>query len=133
MDPAGAGQPIVLVGRVPGNEDAPRAARGILGGLDHAFVISNERLADLHVALSELVTNAVIHGPPGDVAVRVAANDETIRIEVSDDGLQAFEWPEEGREDHWGLDIVKAFTDRCGVERRPWTVAWCEVDLHRGE
>jgi hypothetical protein len=53
-----------------------------------------------------------------------------LRVEVADDGVNGF-LPGatsldaiNGR----GLQLVNALTDRCGVERRPHTVAWFEID-----
>jgi anti-sigma regulatory factor (Ser/Thr protein kinase) len=84
-----------------------------------------------------MVSNAVTHGPPGQLEVIVRLSDHTIRVEVADEGIQPFNWSGDqnhdrgnGRNGGWGLHLVEAFSDRCGVEWRPFTVAWCELDLH---
>jgi hypothetical protein len=32
---------------------------------------------------------------------------------------------------HWGLALVQQLCDRSGIDWRPSTVAWCEIDLAR--
>jgi anti-sigma regulatory factor (Ser/Thr protein kinase) len=93
--------------------------------------LDGQRRADLHVAVSELVTNAVVHGPSGEVSLHISLDGRTIRVEVADEGMQPFEWPEvpEPSQTGWGLALVRSFTDRCGIDRRPFTVAWCELDF----
>jgi anti-sigma regulatory factor (Ser/Thr protein kinase) len=88
-----------------------------------------ERSDDLALAVSELVTNAVVHGPAGDLTLRISCTATTIRVEVSDSGTEPFEWPEQPGDGHWGLGLVSMFCERVGVVRRPSTVVWCELDL----
>jgi len=45
-----------------------------------------EEISDIKTAVSEAVTNAVIHGGPGQVGMALSAQDKTITIEVSDTG-----------------------------------------------
>jgi anti-sigma regulatory factor (Ser/Thr protein kinase) len=115
--------------RLPSDQDAPGAARALLEEV--APALPDRAKANLHVAISELVTNAVVHGAPGEVGLRIAAEGDKLRVEVSDAGMRPFEWRPTpgGTEGGWGLHLVDEFTDRCGVERRPHTVAWCELDL----
>jgi hypothetical protein len=53
-----------------------------------------------------------------------------LRVEVADDGTDSFRArrapidASNGR----GLPLVEALSDRSGVERRPNTVAWFEID-----
>jgi anti-sigma regulatory factor (Ser/Thr protein kinase) len=120
----------VLAGTFATDADAPRGARSLVEEIP--WSLDDGTRADLHVALSELVANAVVHAPDGEIEVRILLEDDTVRIEVADEGTEPFDWPPEATPDHatgWGLHMVKAFTDRCGIEHRPWTVVWCEVDL----
>lgn len=91
----------------------------------------DERAEDVALIVSELVSNAVVHGPAGcDVKLRLTGNPSMIRIEVSDEGTAPFDWPRDsGDGGHWGLGLVRNFSDRSGLMFRPWTVAWCELDL----
>jgi anti-sigma regulatory factor (Ser/Thr protein kinase) len=116
--------------RFASNEDAPRAARGFV----REFIdgIDDTSAANLYVAISELVTNAVVHGGGDHVMVRLSQTDDQIRMEVSDEGTSEFDWepPRFSRGDRaHGLEIVDAFTDRHGVEHTPQTCTWCELDL----
>jgi anti-sigma regulatory factor (Ser/Thr protein kinase) len=112
------------------NEDAPAHARALLrelaDGLDERFA------ANLYLALSELVTNAVVHGHGDEILVRLRRGSRLIRMEVCDSGTTDFGWrdpPRASRLRAHGLEIVAAFTDRFGIDRTPQTLAWCELDL----
>ena len=123
------GYPTEVVGRFRRTVDAPRGARALLEEI--AGGLSEGDCADLNIAISELVTNAVVHGS-GAVTVRICRTDGSIRIEVTDAGDTEFEWPdvpEDGDEHGLGLHIVEQFTDRAGIERGPTTLVWCERDL----
>jgi len=87
------------------------------------------RADDLMLAVSELASNAVLHSPSGNggtVTVRIRTALRWARAEVTDDGpagtLQA-------AGNGWGLEIVRAVTDRCGAASLPdgRRTAWAEV------
>src|SRR6476661_4099972 len=114
-------EPYSAVHRLPTDADAPRAAReaaalmlGRLGGGDG-------RSEDLALVVSELVTNAVRHGPGGELELRLEGSASTIRVEVSDGGTATFAWPPDATDGHWGLNLVSIFSDRAGVIRDPST------------
>jgi anti-sigma regulatory factor (Ser/Thr protein kinase) len=126
---SGNGQ-IAVSERIAGTEDAPRIARDAAAQLLGRLGCGEQRADDVALIISELVTNAVVHGPHGrDVMVRMTGTEHLIRIEVSDEGTAAFEWPGDRLDGHWGLGLVREFADRSGLIFRPWTVAWCELDL----
>ncbi len=86
-------------------------------------------VADAELAVSELVTNALLYaGPP--VLVRVNSADEHIRIEVEDHSHHA---PMRGvaTADSMtgrGLTLVEALAQHWGVEHTPGgKVVWCEL------
>lgn len=87
------------------------------------------RAEDLALVVSELVTNAVRHGPDGELELRLEGTGSMIRIEVSDGGTATFAWPPEITDGHWGLNLVSIFSDRAGVIRDPSNCVWCELDL----
>jgi two-component sensor histidine kinase len=87
------------------------------------------RAEDIALAVSELVTNAVLYGPAGAVELRLLGNQELIRVEVGDQGTAPFHWPVKSDGRLHGLDLVKVFSERCGILHRPSTLAWCEFDL----
>lgn len=116
---------------LPATVDAPRLARDFAAHALGRRGAPGGRADDLALVVSELVTNAVVHGPDaGEIELRLSATPLTIRVEVSDAGTVAFDWPKaaEPPGSH-GLDLVGMFSERCGVDRVPWTVAWCELDL----
>jgi anti-sigma regulatory factor (Ser/Thr protein kinase) len=116
--------------RIAGTKDAPRIARDAAAHLLVRLGSGAERADDVALIISELVTNAVVHGPHGhDVILGMTGTPHLIRIEVSDEGTAPFEWSGDGLDGHRGLGLVREFADRSGLIFRPWTVAWCEFDL----
>ncbi|MFJ2160388.1 ATP-binding protein [Streptomyces sp. NPDC087856] len=99
------------------------------------------RTDDVLLCVSELTTNAVLHGaPPGrGLALRLRIHlDGVLRVEVHDSGtieLRRIRTPyrsldaENGR----GLMLVAALADKWGVgERVPGKVVWCEFAVDYG-
>ncbi|MEV0493784.1 ATP-binding protein [Streptomyces atratus] len=89
-----------------------------------------ERTDDVLLCMSELATNAVLHGVPPGRGYRVRlwlGEQEQVRVEVHDsgDGEPGVREPE--GESGRGLLIVEALADLWGVgEREPGKVVWCE-------
>jgi serine/threonine-protein kinase RsbW len=115
--------------RFPHNVDAPRAARDMAAELLADLGNGADRADDLAVVVSELVTNAIVHGPDADLELRLHASPALIRVEVSDEGTTPFQWPADGVALHRGLCLVGVLSERCGVSHGPSTLAWCEFDL----
>nr|WSY51484.1 ATP-binding protein [Streptomyces sp. NBC_00886] len=99
------------------------------------------RTDDALLCVSELTTNAILHGvPPGrGLALRLCVHlDGVLRVEVHDSGtgeLRKVRSPyrsldaERGR----GLMLVAALSDKWGVgERAPGKVVWCEFVVGYG-
>jgi anti-sigma regulatory factor (Ser/Thr protein kinase) len=117
---------------VGAGRDTPARARKALGGL-------NGSLADLRqtvrLLVSELVTNAVLHGGTGSecaVRVRLEARADHVRVEVSDQG-PGFEPGTAGyRHDPlaggFGLTLVDELADRWGVDAEQGACVWFEID-----
>ncbi|MCT4354256.1 ATP-binding protein [Streptomyces sp. Je 1-79] len=90
---------------------------------------------DVLLCVSELATNALLHGVPPGRGYRLHLYLERpgpLRVEVHDsgDGVPAAREPSCG-ESGRGLFLVAALADRWGVgERNPGKVVWCE--FHRG-
>ena len=90
--------------------------------------VTPERLSELTLVISELVSNASVHGR-GQIVLRLQHDDETVRGEVIDQGA-GFErevrarGPEEvgGR----GLYLVDALTTRWGIHEGT-THVWFEI------
>ncbi|CAM5266040.1 ATP-binding protein [Streptomyces hirsutus] len=95
-----------------------------------------DRLDDIRLCTSELVTNAVLHGAPvgGQVLVRVELHTDMLRVEVHDGGngtptkREARSTADDGR----GLLLVSAFADHWGVQERhgPGKCVWAA--FHHG-
>lgn len=120
----------VLERQLASNKNAPRMARAMVS--EFAEGIDDHARATLFLAVTELVTNAVVHGPGGAVGVRLSRSLRGVRIEVRDTGTHGFIWAHDRVHDDdrpHGLDLVDAFSDRCGVAQTPETLAWCELDV----
>jgi anti-sigma regulatory factor (Ser/Thr protein kinase) len=115
--------------------DAAAEARRALDEFDGE--LSEQRMRDVRLLVSEVVTNAVrhaglAHGDP--ILLLIAADDGVLRIEVHDRGAgfrPRLEEPEPDPEDGsgWGLFLVDELADRWGVEgAAPGTRIWFEID-----
>jgi anti-sigma regulatory factor (Ser/Thr protein kinase) len=99
--------------------------------------LSDRRMRDVRLLVSEIVTNAVRHAglPHGDpIRLVIAAENGVLRVEVHDRGagfrphlVKPEPDPEGGS--GWGLFLVDELADRWGVEGSvPGTRIWFEVD-----
>jgi GAF domain-containing protein/anti-sigma regulatory factor (Ser/Thr protein kinase) len=86
-------------------------------------------VSDAVQVISELVTNAFLHGQP-PVVVRISAGEHNVRIEVADDSRSA---PMRARPDAnamtgRGMGLVESLTDRWGVAPEAnGKKVWCEI------
>ena len=112
------------------NEGFARAAAGAFASqLDPSV----GELADIKTAVSEAVTNAIVHGyrgiSGGYVSLRVTLENETVLIEVSDEG-QGIEDVEEARKPFFttaageersgmGFTVMETFMDQVEVVSEP--------------
>ena len=110
---------------------APGMARRSLDRF--AGTLRQDRLDDLRLIVSELVTNCIRHsGLRGDdsIEMKVELAGHGIRVEVSDPGVG---FPQERSgprsESGWGLGIVERLADRWGYESGPRTKVWAELPL----
>jgi serine/threonine-protein kinase RsbW len=129
--PANAAVPLIAWSRAfPGTPMQVREARRFLS----TIVAGQPAADDAVLCLSELVTNAALHSrsgrPGGQFTVRVEMNENSLRIEVRDEGgsWQAAGAPDEqhGR----GLSIVRQLArawGRDGDSETGWRV-WYELD-----
>ncbi|HJQ96494.1 MAG TPA: ATP-binding protein [Acidimicrobiia bacterium] len=88
---------------------------------------TRRRIDDLVLMVSELVTNAVRHGPPGQVFLRLIESKDSLRVEVQ----QLHETPTNlnGQKPRsgFGLKIVEALSDAWGTGDRDWAGVWFEI------
>jgi anti-sigma regulatory factor (Ser/Thr protein kinase) len=128
------GVPLVRLDRMlPAVPEAAREARQALGEL--AGHVPAHHFDDLRLLVTELVTNSLRHGRLGsDDAIHLVVQLEptTLRVEVRDPGL-GFDVPgpppTPDRGAGWGLYLLGRIADRWGVNGRPSTCVWFEMDL----
>jgi anti-sigma regulatory factor (Ser/Thr protein kinase) len=85
----------------------------VVGGID------DRTLEDITLIVSELVTNAIKHGPAGKVTMRLSREGNTIRGEVEDEGTRPFGrrlTQRLGPGGGHGLRVVDTLSDRWGVD-----------------
>jgi two-component sensor histidine kinase len=98
---------------LPRSLDSAGAARRIVNG--HTPSLDSQQRQDAVLMVSELVTNAVVHGV-GAISLRIDAEAETVRIEVADEGNVAVApSPHPSAHGGWGLRIVEQLSDDWGV------------------
>jgi anti-sigma regulatory factor (Ser/Thr protein kinase) len=120
---------------LPDRAQAPAAARKALTALNGSLrLVSEQRLRDAQLLVSELAANAVRHGgqPGVAVSITVRASLLSLRVEVTDRGAgfgpAARGEPSSERGGGWGLPIVAALAHRWGVEHDANTTVWFEID-----
>lgn len=106
----------------------PRAARHALAGWA-APHLDRDVLADAELLVSEVATNAVLHGV-GPITLRAALDDERLRVEIVDQG-SGFERQlrREGVDQvgGWGLEFVEDLSVNWGVHEGS-THVWFELE-----
>jgi anti-sigma regulatory factor (Ser/Thr protein kinase) len=114
---------------LPSTAAAPARARGALEEIEDR--VSPDRMRDVRLLVSELVTNAVRHAGGDAVRLVVALTGTLLRIEVHDPG-NGFELkaPSDDplRASGWGLVLVEELADRWGIDHHPRTRVWFEMD-----
>jgi len=95
----------------------------------------NDPAAHFELAMSELVTNALLHGE-GRIDVTVELRGDQVRLAVEDEGfgpepIQLRE-PSSTGGGGWGLHLVDGISDTWGAHRIPGhTLVWMERRLPR--
>lgn len=95
--------------------------------------MSPQTIETAELLVSELVTNAVLHGgmdPEEHIGLKVASSSGRLRAEVRDGGPECDPGalPEPGQDRGWGLYLVQSLSDRWGIEREEVAVVWFELD-----
>ena len=94
------------------------------------------RLQDVHLAVSELVTNAVIHSKISgieSIGITVQVDDENVRVTVQQPvaSLHPTRSRKAGTPAMFSILILDHVTDRWGTDPGPPPHAWFEVDRRR--
>jgi len=105
-----------------GAADSPRTARTAVSGFCSSQHVAAWLITDVVLAVSELVTNAVVHGRP-PIELSATRADDRLRIGVSDAEPQFAPAPALGvlAVGGRGLRIVAALADETGVDCHPTT------------
>ena len=102
--------------RLVATSDAAPVARGAVGDLARAAGASPNVLQDVVLAVSEAVTNVVLHAYPpgadGEVRIHASDQDDELHVLVADDGSWQTR-PDSARE-HFGLRLI----ERCAAAHR---------------
>lgn len=109
----------------------PHAVRAARQEID-ALELDGHVRARVALLVSELVSNAVLHGEGDAIELSAELDDGRVRVEVCDDG-GGFDPPPPPREGEpvpvgWGLYLVSRLADRWGVDGGRRTRVWFEVD-----
>nr|WP_202489889.1 ATP-binding protein [Streptomyces sp. SID8381] len=131
-------RPVIQANELPYQRDqlygrdrrsVPAARRFAAWSLHYWGLGAWRRADDVSLCVSELATNALVHGvPPGrGFLLRIRYDGETVRVEVHDSGGGVPRIPDEPDEGGRGLLLVSALSDKWGVgERTPGKVVWAE-------
>ena len=119
--------------RLNPNSEAVLAARHSLDRFEGLLL--PEKLEDVRLVVSELVTNSVRHAglsPDEQISLAVVIADGSVRGRVCDPG-PGFEKPTEPKprtdlSGGWGLPIVERISDRWGIKRNGCACVWFEID-----
>lgn len=89
-------------------------------------------LSDIKTAVSEAVTNAIVHGyenKPGEIELKMSSSGRTVRIEVIDDGIGIadvekakepfFTTCSDGTRSGMGFTVMESFMDEMTVASAP--------------
>lgn len=112
--------------RLAADAQAPRVARQRISEVLQGCGVETRQNAEL--LISELVTNAVRHGPSiGEIDIRVVSFEDSMEIAVSDVG-RGFDPISPPSSDGYGLSIIKTLSQEWGVvdNEREFRV-WCRV------
>lgn len=116
----------LTLGREP--EAVPKARRFVATSLVGEIPVL---LHDTELVVSELVTNALLHGQP-PVSVRLVHKGDVIRVEVEDSGrsLPVVSLQDPDNMTGRGLALVAGLSTAWGIDpaRGPGKVVWAEID-----
>ncbi|WP_175411623.1 ATP-binding protein, partial [Streptomyces sp. TRM64462] len=121
---------------MPTSQEAVSALRSFTKVVARRWGIHEDAVYTLRVAVSELVTNAVLHSGGDDVELSLGLDGTTAVVQVRDSGTWVPpEHATEGRHDEdevhgRGLNIVRAYAKKCTVESS-WkgTEVRAEIDV----
>jgi anti-sigma regulatory factor (Ser/Thr protein kinase) len=118
----------VFLSALPRAAESVRAARQVVE--IHGGRLSETQREDAGLMVSELVTNALIHGR-GAITIRITPGLEDLTIEVADEGHGKVRiTPDPGALGGWGLRVVDELADTWGASNGS-TRVWFRLRLGR--
>ncbi|MDX6311855.1 MAG: hypothetical protein QOF44_1319 [Streptomyces sp.] len=97
------------------------------------WAVAADRVDDIVLCVSELATNALLHGVPPGRGFRLRLrleSDQLLRVELHDSGGGRPRIPDVADESGRGLTLVEALSDKWGVGARGHgKIVWCEFAL----
>lgn len=129
--------PLPALWDVPRDAAQVGPARHFIGALARPVLRDGDRVQDVRLMVSELLTNAVDHGDGPTIDICVSRTPTGLRVEVHDQGPSG---PDLDRvdallgkhdllsEDGRGLLLVATYADRWGFAAGSGTTVWVEVD-----
>lgn len=121
---------------IPVEPEGVAVARDVVSRVVSDLKAAEQRIEDLRLLTSEVVTNALRHAGlrSGDsIAVAVDVSAERVRVEVADHGPgfdpTSLAEPSPETVGGWGLLLVKQLADRWGVIRNNPNFVWFELSL----
>ena len=116
--------------RFPATPLTPSRARGFVANMLQRWQC-HDVVDDANLLTSEVVSDAVRQAP-SEVAVHVEADDEVVRVEVSDDPGLIFDTDEAAFERRTGRRVVRNLATRWGSDLdRHRTTTWFELRRRR--
>jgi anti-sigma regulatory factor (Ser/Thr protein kinase) len=116
---------------LPRDHSSAARARYLVAELS-AATLDRDELERAKLLVSELVTNALVHGR-GAISLRASLDAERLLVEVIDEGSGFERAPQHDRDElgGLGLGVVDAEASRWGVHAGT-THVWFELDLTSG-
>jgi anti-sigma regulatory factor (Ser/Thr protein kinase) len=132
--PGSGGSPLEIREEVPNGPEAAAKARRLLDRFESR--IPEDKLIDVRIVLSEIVSNSYKHAdnPPGaPIEVTVRSSQDRLRLEILDRSIfdPTPETTKELRAAKWGLHMVDQLADKWG--RITEGGIWAEFDIAGGE
>ena len=115
-------------GDVRAPSDARRAVREALRG-----AVSDQRLDDVQLLVSELTTNSIRHADNGDLSMEAAVRGDRIHVRVCDmgEGFDADAHPHKADPSAaggFGLVLLDRVAETWGIQRGDRFCVWFELD-----
>ena len=120
-----------MILRLPAMSKNEALARSVVAAFALELNPTIDELGDIKTAVSEAVTNSIVHGypdDPGEIEIKAEIDDQVLHIEVLDNGigikdipaaLQAFYTTKENEErSGMGFTVMESFMDSLKVENR---------------